>query len=467
MPDAASALHKIPSVERMMQSLGPIALPRPRVVSLVRDELALVRGESVIPGFEAIVDRVRTRIEAERLGRIQPVINGTGVLLHTNLGRAPIGLAVADAVVQVATQYSNLEYDLLQGERGGRASYLESSLAQLCEAEAATIVNNCAAALILILRCFTRGEKKDVLISRGELVQIGGGFRIPDILEASGAGLREVGTTNRTGLEDYRRAINADTAMILKVHQSNFFMEGFVGTPDTSELAALARHHGIRFVEDLGSGSMVPVESVCSAERDPTAAQVLRQGVDLVCFSGDKLLGGPQAGIIAGRKSLVCELKQEPFFRALRCDKLILTALQATVEAYLEAGSEHARLALTIPLMEMMSVPLEELRERGRAIVAALADLPVRVELGEGQSRIGGGTLPKTRIASVTIDLLPGAGGLEAFGGRMRHGNPAVIGYVSSGKFRLDLRTIQPRQDARLVEAIQGAVVPKKGGNPI
>jgi L-seryl-tRNA(Ser) seleniumtransferase len=429
--------------------------------------LALVRGESVIPGFEVILARVRNRVKAELLRRIQPVINGTGVLLHTNLGRAPMGLAVADAVVQVATQYSNLEYDLLLGERGGRASYLESSLAQLCEAEAATIVNNCAAALVLILRHFTRGEKKDVLISRGELVQIGGGFRIPDILEASGARLREVGTTNRTSLEDYRRAIDSDTAMILKVHQSNFFMEGFVGAPDTSELAALARLHGIPFVEDLGSGSMVAVESVPPAERDPTAAQVLRQGVDLVCFSGDKLLGGPQAGIIAGRHSLVSELKQEPFFRALRCDKLILTALQATVEAYLEAGSEHARLTATIPLMEMMSVPLEALKERARAIVHALADLPAQAELGEAQSQIGGGTLPKTRIESVTIDLVSVQGGVEAFAERLRCGDPAVIGYVSSGKFRLDLRTIQPRQDARLIEAIQKAAIPKPGGDAI
>src|SRR6185503_4236078 len=312
-----SALRSLPAVEKVLQALGAVDVPRPAVVGIVRRELSGIRSEKQVPNFEAVLARIRSSLDALRRSRILPVINGTGVLVHTNLGRSPLGPAVVETLRAIAANYNNLEFDLTGGERGSRAAYLEHNLALLCGAEAATVVNNCAAALVLTLRHFTAGERKEVVISRGELVQIGGGFRIPDILEASGARLREVGTTNKTALNDYARGIGKQTALILKVHRSNFFMGGFVESPSTEEIAALARRKRLPFVEDLGSGAVIATEKLAAIEHEPTPAEVLKRGVDLVCFSGDKLLGGPQAGIIAGRARLIAVLKREPFFRAL------------------------------------------------------------------------------------------------------------------------------------------------------
>src|SRR5437867_10422202 len=354
-----SALRSLPAVEKVLQSLGEVDVPRPTVVGVVRRELAGLRSEKQVPDFDAVLARVRFSLDALRRSKIQPVINGTGIIVHTNLGRAPLGSAVVGTLASIAANYNNLEYDLAGGERGGRAAYLEHNLALLCGAEAATVVNNCAAALVLILRHFTSGERKEVIISRGELIQIGGGFRIPDILEASGARLREVGTTNKTSLTDYRQAVGKLTAMILKVHRSNFFMGGFVESPATEEIAALAKKKRLPLVEDLGSGALVDTEKLADLEHEPTPDEALKRGVDLVCFSGDKLLGGPQAGIIAGKARRVAALKHEPFFRALRCDKLILAALQTTVDLYLSD-----RAADSIPALALLSVSSDKLRAR-------------------------------------------------------------------------------------------------------
>src|SRR5213592_464140 len=258
----ASALRSLPAVEKVLQSLGEVDVPRPVVVGVVRRELAGLRSEKHIPDFDAVLARIRTSLDALRRSRILPVINGTGVIVHTNFGRSPLGPAVVESLQTIGANYNNLEFDLGGGERGGRAAYLEHNLALLCGAEAATVVNNCAAALVLILRHFTSGERDEVVISRGELLQIGGGFRIPEILEASGARLREVGTTNTTSLGDYARAIRRETALILKVHRSNFFMSGFVESPATEEIGQLARKHRIPFVEDLGSGAVLPTEKL-------------------------------------------------------------------------------------------------------------------------------------------------------------------------------------------------------------
>src|SRR5438128_7473245 len=249
-------LRRIPAVEKVLHALGDPDLPRPAVVLVVRRALAALRAQRNIPDFDGVLRQVRSSLQALRSARIQPLINGTGVVVHTNLGRSPLGPAVVETLQAVAANYNNLEFDLTGGERGGRAVYLEHNLALLCGAEAATVVNNCAAALVLILRHFTSGERKEVIISRGELIQIGGGFRIPEILEASGARLREVGTTNKTSLADYRQAIGKLTAMILKVHRSNFFMGGFVESPATEEIAALAKTKRLPLVEDLGSGAL-------------------------------------------------------------------------------------------------------------------------------------------------------------------------------------------------------------------
>ena len=448
-----SALRSLPAVEKVLQSLGAVDVPRPTVVGVVRRELAGLRSEKQVPDFEAVLARIRCSLDALRRSRILPVINGTGVIVHTNLGRSPLGPAVVETLQAIAANYNNLEFDLTGGERGGRAAYLEHNLALLCGAEAATVVNNCAAALVLILRHFTSGERKEVIISRGQLIQIGGGFRIPEILEASGARLREVGTTNQTTVSDYSRAIGKLTAMILKVHRSNFFMGGFVESPATEEIAALAKKKRVRFVEDLGSGAMVETETLATIEHEPTPGEVLKRGVDLVCFSGDKLLGGPQAGIIAGKAGQVAALKKEPFFRAVRCDKLILSALQTTVDFYLSD-----RAVGSVPALAMLRVSNDELHARASKIKLALEALPMKTTIGEGNAQIGGGTLPRSSVPSVTLDLQPLNMSVDNLAARLRVGKPPVIGYVAGGRYKLDLRTIFPGQDETLFRAVHVAI---------
>lgn len=466
----ASRLRAIPSVEKVLQSLGDAGLPRPLVLDQVRRELGALRKQKAIPEFDAVVSAIRAKLGNLRAGRIQPVVNGTGILIHTNFGRAPLGPAVIEKLKAIGSNYNNLEYDLTGGARGGRAAYLERALSLLCSAEAVTVVNNNAAALILILRHFCeepeavsgrntrkrprgmRARKNEVIISRGELIQIGGGFRIPEILESSGARLREVGTTNHTSLRDYARAITRETALILKVHRSNFFMGGFVESPPPQEVAALARRRRIPFVEDLGSGAIVATEAAAGVEHEPTPAEVIRRGVDLVCFSGDKLLGGPQAGIIAGKAALVGALKRNPLFRALRCDKLILSALETTADIYLSSSGADTT---CIPVLEMLSTPIDALRSRADKIISALGGLPVNASVGDGQAQIGGGTLPQSVIPSVTIDLSHKTLKPQDFATRLREHSVPVIGYIARGKLKLDLRTIFPRQDAEVVEAIR------------
>jgi L-seryl-tRNA(Ser) seleniumtransferase len=448
---AGTALRKIPSVDKVVGEIGGCDLPRRVVVDVVRRQLRLLRAEKKIPNFSGAMSRIRAAIEAVQLAKIQTLINGTGVVIHTNFGRAPLAAAVIESLSTIAANYNNLEYDLMSGERGHRASYLEHNLALLCAAEATTVVNNCAAALLLILRHFT-AKKAEVIISRGELIQIGGGFRIPEILEAGGAKLREVGTTNKTSVNDYARALGPNTAMILKVHRSNFFMGGFVESPSTEALAKLARRKRIPFVEDLGSGAIVATEKLGGIEHEPTPNEALKSGVDLVCFSGDKLFGGPQAGIIAGKLRHIAALKREPVFRALRCDKLILTALQTAVDLYLAGKSNE------LPVLAMLELTGHELRVRADALLAQIRDLPLHVGIGAGKAQIGGGTLPRAVIPSVTLDLRPDRISLADLAARLRCGLPPIIGYIAGGKFKLDLRTIFPRQDAQIVSALRSAM---------
>ena len=448
-----SRLRAIPSVDKVLLALGDTGLPRPIVLDVARRELKFLRTRKAIPDLDAVVARIRAVVLDVRASRIQPVINGTGILVHTNFGRAPLGPDVFAAVSRIASNYSNLEYSLAAGARGGRAAYLEHGLAVLCGAEAATVVNNNAAALVLIVRHFCQAAVNEVVISRGELVQVGGGFRIPDVLESSGAKLREVGTTNQTSLQDYARVITRRTALILKVHRSNFFMDGFVKSPLTEDIAALARRtrkRRIVFVEDLGSGAMVKTETIAGLEHEPTPAEVLGHGVDLVCFSGDKLFGGPQAGIIAGSRKLVAALKNEPLFRALRCDKLILSALEVTVDAYLRGESG-------VVVLDMLRVTNEELRGRAERIIAALGGLALAARVGTGRAQVGGGTLPRSVMPSVTIDLTHRALKAQELASRLRAQAIPLIGYIARGALKLDLRTIFPRQDQDVVSAIRAA----------
>ena len=443
----SSHLRAIPSVDKVLRSLGDTGLPGPVVVDAVRRYLKALRSKKAIPPAAAVLAGIRSSLESLRASRLTPVINGTGILVHTNLGRAPLGSDSIRALSAIGAHYSTLEYDLVAGARSSRAMYLEHCLAILCGAEAAAVVNNNAAALLLILEHFCGEASREVVISRGELLQIGGGFRIPELLEASGARLREVGTTNQTSCRDYARAIGRNTALILKVHRSNFFMDGFVESPSTEELAVLARSKRVPFVEDLGSGAIIQTQSVEGLEHEPTPAEVIRRGVDLACFSGDKLFGGPQAGIIVGRKRMVDALKREPLFRALRCDKLILSALEATVDVYLRGDAR-------IPVLEMMQVTNEALRERAARIVAALDGRLLAVGIGTGRAQIGGGTLPRSALASVTIDVKHPTLGAQELAARLREQAVPVIGYVSRGSVKLDLRTVFPQQDGDVIGAL-------------
>ena len=440
----------IPAVTKILDSLGQIDLPRPLIVDLVRRELTQIRRQRRIPEFTAVVDLVRASLENLRASRIQPLINGTGIVIHTNLGRAPLPQGAGEVLRNVASSYNNLELDLATGDRGDRAGYLERALAVLCQAEAAAIVNNCAAALVLIVRHFVQ-KKNEIIVSRGELVQIGGGFRIGEILEASGAKLREVGATNKTTLADYVRAVGQQTALILKVHRSNFFMSGFVESVSTAELSALARKKRVPFVEDLGSGAMIATEQIGLHHHEPTPAEALNNGADLVCFSGDKLFGGPQAGIIVGKKRLITALKAEPLFRALRCDKLVFAALQTTVDLHLN------QVLSEIPALALLQIPKDELRARAAAMVTRLQGLPVKITIGTGAAKVGGGTLPQSTVPSITIDFLPENSSLERFVRTLRRSSPPVIGYIAGGRFKLDLRTIFSHQDDLVIDAIRTA----------
>lgn len=450
---------RIPGVDKVLVALESLELPpvpTPLTTDLVRRSVENLRldvkgGREDVPDFDTFVDEVAGDIEALHRSRIHPVINGTGVCIHTNLGRSPLSQQVVKKLLDVGRYYNNIELDLESGERGKRGGFLEKCLATLIDAEAATVSNNCAAALILILKHLANGERNEVIISRGELVEIGGGFRVPEIMEVSGAKLVEVGATNKTSLADYERAIGPRTGMLLKVHRSNFWMDGFTHEPTTEEIVALGHENGLPVVEDLGSGAMMPTDSLAPIPHEPTASEVLQRGVDLVCVSGDKLFGGPQAGIIAGKAELVAGIKKEPFFRALRCDKLILTGLQETVLEYLRhpAGEKPE-----LPLVRMLSASVEEdLRPRAARICQQLAKIE-SLEVGtvETIARCGGGTMPKAEIPSLALDLSPRSMSVAKMAAKLRKRDLPVMGYVAEDRFRIDLRTVFPEQDAPLTE---------------
>jgi L-seryl-tRNA(Ser) seleniumtransferase len=437
----------IPAVGRVLEALDAPDLPRPVLTQLVRQHLASLRRAGRVPSFEKILQDLRDEIIRFGQTRLQPVINGSGIVLHTNFGRAPLSANAVRRVAEIAGSYNNLEYDIANGGRGPRAAYLEYCLALACAGEAATVVNNGAAALVLVVRHFTK-KKREVIISRGELVQIGDGFRVGEILEASGARLREVGATNKTTLDDYDAAICPETALILRVHQSNFYLGGFAELPANDVIAQLARRRRVPFVVDLGSGALSATETLGLSEHEPTPAETLKQGAELVCFSGDKLLGGPQAGIIAGKKRLVAALKREPIFRALRCDKMVFAALEETIDLHL------AKASLEVPALHLLSLPNEKLRVRGVALLDRLRPLPLSARLVESKTEIGGGALPRSVIHSVALEISASGFSPGELATRLRRGAPALIGYVAKKRFKVDLRTIFPEQDDLVVAAL-------------
>lgn len=450
----SQALRALPSVEKLSQSLLPLtSLPKPLVIAYVRHEIAdwrtrLLEGETA--DREEIETSISEGLVAFAASRLQPVINGTGVLIHTNLGRSPLGKTAAAAMEAIATGYSNLEFNLPEGTRGKRAGYLETALACLVDAEAATAVNNCAAALVLILRHLTSGDKKEVIVSRSELVEIGGGFRVPEILETSGAKLVEVGATNKTHLRDYEKAIGPNTALILKVHRSNFYIEGFTAEPAVPEISELAKKHGIPLIEDLGSGAVMNTDDLAPIDHEPTPQEALRNGIDLVCFSGDKLLGGPQSGIIAGRKDLIAGIKKEPFFRAVRCDKLILTTLQESIDEYLRTQSLPKE--TDVPVLKALAMPVADLEARAAKIIESLPSSLTKASVTstESTATTGGGTMPRSQVPSISLKIQPTGLSLNQLSKELRIGPPAIVGYTQDDHLLLDLRTIFPWQDEQI-----------------
>ncbi len=444
----------IPSVDRLLQQPDIAALigqaPRNVVVAAVREAVAAARAGQ--PMTDDWGREVRERVARRTTPSLQPVINATGVVLHTNLGRAPLAPTALAAVQAAARGYSTLEYDLGSGARGSRADHCASLLAELSGAEAGLAVNNAAAALVLSLNEVAPG--REVIISRGELIEIGGSFRIPDILLKSGAELREVGATNRTHLDDYRRAISDRTGAILLVHRSNFEQRGFVASPAPAELAGLARERGLPLLYDLGSGLLTDLAPFGLAG-EPRVQDGVASGADLVLFSGDKLLGGPQAGCLVGRAELVRRCKGNAFARAARTDKMTLAALEATLVLYRDPEAALRE----IPVLRMLTRPGEQLRENAQWL-AGSCPAWTRATVVPGESAVGGGSFPGASLPTWLVSVDPGAMGADVLALRLRVGTPAVVARVAEGRVLFDPRTLDEPDLAGVVTALEAVGEP-------
>lgn len=449
-------LRQLPSVNQVLQDPSVVELVEKfghdAVADTVREVIEQCRERSrngEATDTNHLVQQIASRVQLREAPKLRPVINATGVLLHTNLGRAPMADAAARAAADAAKGYLNLELDLQTGKRSQRHHAVREWLCRLLGCESATVVNNCAAATVLVLRALAAG--REVIVSRGQLVEIGGSFRIPEIMATSGAVLREVGTTNITRIEDYQRAITAETAMIMRVHQSNYRVHGFTESPTLEELVAVSRERRILLVDDIGSGALVDYSRFGLAG-EPLASESIRAGADLVLFSGDKLLGGPQAGIIAGRKNLIEIVEKDPLMRAFRLDKMTLAALEATLRLYLRPDAALAE----IPILRQLNTPIEELRARAKTVVSAL-DVRIAVEFHEDVTFVGGGSLPDQSYPTVVVGMDP-HDGAEAMARRLRLGDPPVLCRVHAGQVTLDLRSVLPHQIDQLIHAVLQAL---------
>jgi len=449
-------LRKLPSVDRLLREEAIRALVEEHghdlTVEAVRQALDLARqgilAGGACPPTEELVEMARASLQALLRPTLRPVINATGVIIHTNLGRAPLSAEARAAMEAAARGYSNLEYDLEVGQRGSRYVHAEELLCRLTGAEAALVVNNNAGAVLLILSALAGGG--EVIISRGQLVEIGGGFRIPDVMRQSGARLVEVGTTNRTYLKDYEEAIGEDTALLMRVHRSNFRLTGFVHEPSLGELVELGKKYGLDVVDDLGSGALLDT-SLYGLAHEPTMQESIAQGAALVSASGDKLLGGPQAGIIVGRGDLVARLKRHPLTRALRVDKTTLAGLQATLLHYLKGEAQEK-----IPIWRMIATPLEAIQERAEAWAERLREAGAAASVVDGRSAVGGGSLPGETLPTKLVAIE--ADSPDELARRLRLGDPPVIGRIEGDRLLLDPRTVLEGEDELLLEAVRRAL---------
>ena len=446
-------LRALPSVHQMLEEPAAAALianhGRPLVRFAVQRVLDDERQQHATLDSQARWVRVSGVIGTLRRPRLRPVINATGVVLHTNLGRAPLAEAAAEAAARVAVRYSTLEFNPETGRRGSRHDLVAETLRHLTGAEAAAVVNNCAAAVLLMLSALAKG--KEVVIGRGELVEIGGGFRMPEIMRLSGARMVEVGTTNRTRASDYAGAITPKTAAILKVHASNFQVVGFTETVELKPLAEIAHQHGIVLLHDLGSGGLLETTEYGLAE-EPRIQDSLLAGVDLVAASGDKMLGGPQAGLLLGRAELVQRVMKHPLARAVRVDKLTIAALAATLDLYLTQSVS------SLPVWGMLSATPQAVASRARAWQSRLSELGIEVELLEGESAVGGGSLPGERLPTTLIAIDEKHGRAADVLPRLREQDRPLIARIEQDRVVLDPRTVLPDEDDALIEAVTRAL---------
>jgi len=446
-------LSKIPSVEIILQNkaLKPLIQKHSRkmltqaVRKVISEEKKNTHKNGRLYSAKERINKIKEYFKKENLSFLQGIINGSGVILHTNLGRAPLGKEMLAAVQSSLQGYANLEYDLAEGSRGKRGEIVEKLLCTLSHSEKSLVVNNNAGAIFLILN--TLAKNKEVIVSRGELVQIGGGFRIPEILEQSGAHLREVGTTNQTFIDDYEKAINENTSLILKVHQSNFHMNGFVHQAEVKELKKLGKRYNLPVIVDLGSGTFLNTENF-GLKHEPTVQESIRTGADIVCFSTDKLLGGPQGGVICGKEIYLKKISQHPLFRTLRVDKITLTILQEILLSYLKGEA-----VTKIPIWKMISCPLDKIATRSQNICQKLKKEDIPTFTKEGETAIGGGSLPGQTLPTKLIIIKPPCP-VEIFSKELRLFSPPLLGRKEKEFFILDPRCIDPSSDNLVIKII-------------
>jgi L-seryl-tRNA(Ser) seleniumtransferase len=468
-PDASAEVRKLPRADRLLEAAARSGLVdrmgHGPVMESIRAELERLRREILAgapcPPAGEIERAVLARLGAESRGSLRRVVNATGVVIHTNLGRAPLSGETVEAMRLAAAGYLNLEYDLAAGERGDRYGHASGALCRLTGAEAALVVNNCASAVMLALSALTgsrpsgespvEGGPPEVIVSRGHLVEIGGGFRIPDVLRRSGAALVEVGTTNRTYVRDFEAAIGPRTRMLLSVHRSNFRLSGFVNDPALEDLVALGRERDLWVADDLGSGALLP-PAAHGLGPEPTVQERVRAGVDVVTFSGDKLLGGPQAGVLAGRREAILRAKRHPLLRALRVDKVTLAGLSATLAHY-----ERGEALREVPVWRAIALAPAEIGARARVWLEALAGAAPGAEVRESRSAVGGGTLPEITLPTLVLSLpSPDPDGLLA---RLRAQETPVVGRIEEDRVVLDPRTVLPGEDDVLLRGLRAALV--------
>lgn len=449
---SVSQLLESPPLKKLIQNVNHnvVADGVRNFLDNLRQQMSQAAEKMELPSSSELAEKIATWLQKERRPTLRPVINGTGILLHTGLGRAPLAEAAIQAIEETARGYSSLEIDMESGERGQRAEIVRRLLCELTGAEDAVVVNNNAAATVLALA--TVAAQRQVLVSRGQLVEIGGSYRLPEVMACAGCQLREVGTTNKTRLSDYEAAIGEHTGGILRVHPSNYEIVGFTESVSIQELVQLGQRHGLPVIDDIGSGALLDFTRFGLGD-EPQAAHSIQAGADLVLFSGDKLVGGPQAGIIVGTRKWVQAVLKHPLMRAMRVDKMTLAGLHATLELHLQPEQAEQQ----IPLLAMLATPLANLELRAKKLAGLLTPLPLlkNVSAISEFSMLGGGSIPSQKIPTWCVSCEPAHGSLQQLASQLRQLEPAVMGRIYQGRFLLDLRTIPPRHDLELVNLFE------------